>query len=101
MSLSFTQYMNMSIGFRSKLIDYCVSKGNKAQETRNTLHLLDAMDCKAENDSFYRSDVFGWLNCKTGTLKLRDLSKDVGFDYWENIKTSNIIDTFDSFQGIN
>lgn len=98
-TLALTDYMNRSIYFRGKLTKYCIEKGNEAQETRNTLHLLDAMDNKAKDDLEYRYKVYVWMFGGTGTLELRDLANELGFDYWESIKNSNIIDTFDSFQG--
>lgn len=100
MNITFTTYMNKSLSFRKVLTAYCINKGNEAQETRNTLHLLDAFDSESLNNEIFRNEVFNWFEGKIGTLKLRDLSLSVGFDYWKSLKNSNIIDTFDSVQGI-
>ena len=98
MGVTFTEYMNKSIYFGRGLTNFCISLGNEAQETRNTLHLLGLMDARSEIDVEYRTELFKWFNLKKGgTLKIRDLSLSVGVDYWKDLKNSNIIDTFDSF----
>lgn len=94
--ISFTEYMNKSLGFRNKLTTYCIKMGNEAQETRNHLKLLDCFDSEARKNEVFRNELFKWFNKKTSTIELRYLSSFVGFDYWENIKISNIIDTFDT-----
>lgn len=73
-----------------------MSAGNGAQETRNNLNLLDCFDNESEHNELFRNEVFNWLNKKTSTIKLRALSLYVGIDYWENLRNSNIIDTFDT-----
>lgn len=97
--ITLTEYMNRSIWFRGKVTTYCIKKGNNAQETRDVLHLLDALDNESEKNVEFRYRFYVWLYGGTGTLELRDMAYLVGFDYWDNIKNSNIIDTFDSYQG--
>lgn len=94
--ISFTEYMNKSLSFRKVLTAYCVNMGNEAQETRNHLKMLDCFDTEAKNNDIFRNEVFNWFNKKTSTIKLRALSLYVGYDYWESIANSNIIDTFDT-----
>ena len=94
--IGFTEYMNKSLYFRKVLTAYCVNMGNEAQETRNHLKMLDRFDTEAKDNDIFRNEVFNWFNNKTSTIKLRALSLYVGYDYWENLTNSNIIDTFDT-----
>lgn len=96
--VSFTEYMNKSLQLRKNLTAYCLNRGDEAQEVRNHLSLLDAFDTESLKDEIFRHEIYNWFEKKTSTIKLRALSLHVGFDYWENLKNSNIIDTFDSLQ---
>jgi len=53
---------------------------------------------KCEKNYDYCDKWLLWLNGEKGTLLLRDLFKEIGFDYWENMYNSNIIDRLDSLQ---
>lgn len=94
--ITFTEYMNKSLSFRRVLTAYSVNIGNEAQDTRNHLKMLDCFDTEAKENEIFRNEVFNWLNKKTSTIKLRALALYVGYDYWENLKNSNIIDAFDT-----
>lgn len=96
--LTLTEYMNKSLSFRNKLTKYCMSKGNKAQETRKTLHLLDVIDNASEKDAGLRMRFYTWMLGGTSTIELREIAKEMGYDYWSNIQHQNIVDTFDSVQ---
>ena len=94
--VSFTEYMNRSLLFREILTAYSMSMGNEAQEIRGYLKMLDCFDTESKDNDIFRNEVFNWFNKKTSTIKLRELSLCVGYDYWENLTNSNIIDTFDT-----
>ena len=94
--VSFTEYMNKSLLFRQILTTYCVKIGDKAEEIRNHLKMLDCFDTESKNNDIFRNEVFNWFNKKTSTIKLRELSLYVGYDYSKKLSDSNIIDTFDT-----
>lgn len=94
--LTLTEYMNKSIVFRKHLTNYCVLNNYKAQDTRNVLNVLDKIDNESNVNENFRMVFFNWLSNKGSTILLRELCNIVNVNYWENLKDSNLIDTFDS-----
>ena len=94
--IKFTEYMNKSLAFREVLKTYCLKNGYEAKEIRERLEMLDSFDKESERNNEFRNDVFEWFNGTTSTIKLRQLSLHVGYDYFENLKNGNIIDSFDT-----
>lgn len=51
---------------------------------------------KSLNNHEYCEKWLLWFKNKTSTLELRDLFKEIGCNYWENLLNSNAIDWLDS-----
>lgn len=100
--LSFTEFMRVSKNFRNKLIKFCIERGKETNETRKHLYLLDLIETNSEKDLFLRGEFYKWLVGKDGykTIKLREICKHVGFDYWGSLENTNIIDEFDTLHSI-
>lgn len=88
--------MNQSFIFRKKAIKRCEVK--EMVFLQKVLNSLDLIDFRAENNIQFRNEFYKWFlkKDKYSTLELRKLFKIMGFDYWENIEYSNLIDFFDS-----
>jgi hypothetical protein len=88
--------MKNSLIFRNNLTAFCINRGDDRFEVLEHLSLLNLFDIEAEKNKEFRVDVNNWMNKKTSTIKLRELCLKVKYNYWADLRTSNIIDTFDA-----
>lgn len=90
---TFTEYMNKSLQVRESIN----KRYNLDLETKvNCINMLNSIDKRSEKSPDIRNRFLDWMKGKTKTLALRDICKEVGYDYWKDLKTSNTIDCFDS-----
>lgn len=59
-------------------------------------NIFDQMLEKSMSDEKYAQRYLDWLRQKTSTIELRDLCRDIGYDYWQDLVTSNAINFIDS-----
>lgn len=90
--------MNKSFVFRKKALKRCEEKEMAFKQ--KVLNVLDLIDFRAQNNIEFRNEFYKWfLRLENySTLELRKLFKIMGYDYWENIENSNLIDFLDSTQ---
>lgn len=100
MKVKLSEYIETVMSFKKDLVNYYVEKKYKAQDTRDSLNIIDALSLRSETDEAFRAEVYKYLKGKRGysTLQLRRLCKEVGFDYWKDLDTSNAIDRLDTVQ---
>lgn len=94
--LSLTVFYSKLITRRREFIEFAAQKGWEFDEVQRSLKILAAISKKAEKNERFRGAAFDWL-VQAGTLKLRDICKEAGFDYWDDLDISNSIDALDSF----
>ena len=51
---------------------------------------------KAWGDESFAADLILWFNGGGGTIRLRKIAAQVGYDYWGNLFYSNSIDAIDT-----
>lgn len=62
------------------------------------LEIIEKFNAKAVKDDAFRAEAFRYFSGTPGysTIKLRDLCREVGYDYWANLSTSNAINILDT-----
>jgi hypothetical protein len=102
-TIRFTTFMDKSKKFRIQLIQYGMNSKDDAEKIRGYLGLLNKIETESQNNTVLRNEFYKWLNNEQGysTIKLRKICRKVGYDYWDSLKITNIIDTFDTVSCIN
>lgn len=97
MSITMADFMNDSLKLRAALESLYYGEIYLAGYIR-CKNALDKVDHRAQKNETFRAEFYNWMNNKAGysTVKLRELFKEVGLDYWGSLDDGNVIDTFDS-----
>jgi len=102
MKISYEQFLTESNDFKQSLVVYAESK-SFTEDYRETIYqIIEAINEKSKTDKKYRNEAYKYFTCVNGykTIKLRNICKEVGFDYWAYRNTElsyvNAINTIDT-----
>lgn len=74
------------------LDNYALARNEVNAEHFKCHEIVDKIIQRAHNHSDYCERAYKWLKGDECTLLLRELAREVGYDYWKNINNSNAID---------
>lgn len=90
-----TENFNLVSKRKAVLTKMITGKGTMENHHHVAIQSLDKMLERAMKAPVYGGMLKTWLK-RGDTLLLRELAKDVGYDYWNNLTHANAVDFLDS-----
>jgi len=93
---SYEYYHFLAQGFLAICFKYCKLKNCIQTDYRVIKSMLEKMYEKSYTDLQYRAKSLRWLEGKESTILLRELMKELGFNYWDSVDSMEHIDLLDA-----